>query len=346
VPSGLDATRLELREEFQEEFERLALFLKPLRLDQVLSLTQWLERLDETVATFHYWESFIGRDILQSSQELYEDFTASLKASGSRQPLMSGQSFWDLVEGHLLKGSVRGTGEPLSGLQIMSLSEARYFPFDLAIILGCHEGCFPKALPQDELLDNYLKKKVGLPGWEMLEAMEDQTFHLLKARLPNLILLRSSRLGEEQLVRSRFTEALLAKNQLEETVLPTAEDFEAIELSPLADEGQIEAWLDFSTGRISASRLDKLLHCPYSFLLDSLGIQSEASRTDEADTRREGEWLHSVLQSFITGKGPKGKIADPFKRSDLSEEQAVERINFITNAMVPIDLKESALLHH
>ncbi|RZA25993.1 MAG: PD-(D/E)XK nuclease family protein [Proteobacteria bacterium] len=346
VPSGLDATRLELKEEFQKEFERLALFLRPLRLDQVLSLTQWLERLDETVATFGYWESFVGRDILQSSQELYEDFTASLKASGSRQPLMSGQSFWDMVESHLLKGSVRGTGEPLSGLQIMSLSEARYFPFDLAIILGCHEGCFPKALPQDELLDNYLKKKVGLPGWEMLEAMEDQTFHLLKARLPNLILLRSSRLGEEQLVRSRFTEALLAKSQLEETVLPTAEDFSSIDVSPLADEGQIESWLDYSTGRISASRLDKLLHCPYSFLLDSLGIQSEASRTDDADTRREGEWLHSVLQSFITGKGPKGKIAEPFHRTDISEEQAIERINAITDAMVPMDLRESALLHH
>lgn len=345
VPKDLEAMRNELKAEHHLDFDKLCRQLNPLKREQILSLTQWLERLDEVVLHFGYWESFQGGDILQSSRDLYDEFAGSLKAAATKGPLLSGQTFWDLVDSHLLKGSVRGTGEPLSGLQIMSLSEARYFPFDLAIILGCHEGCFPKSLPQDELLDNYLKKRLGLPGWEMLEAMEDQTFHLLKARLPNLILLRSARHGEELLVRSRFTEALLARNQIEETVLPNAETIIPVDQAEVDPEGQLAHWLEQSTSRMSASRLDKLIHCPYSFLLDSLGIHSEASKIDESDTRREGEWLHAVLQTFVTGLGPKTRLLEPFARHSTDETKALERLISVTELMATKDLKESALLH-
>lgn len=348
VPAQLDHIRAELKEELREDFDELASTLSALRMDQILSLSAWLEHLDNYINAFDYWTSFPSRDVLQSSQEVYKDFVASMRAFGSQQPLMTGLSFWDLVESHLLKGSVRGTGEPLAGIQILSLAEARYFPFEVVIIVGCHEGCFPKALPQDELLDNYLKKMIGLPGWEVLEAMEDQTFHLLKARLPHLIMLRSARLGEELLVRSRFTEALIARERTQEIALPTpfslVKNFEA----PLEEEGSLENWLDISTARMSASRLDKLLHCPYSFLLESLGIRSEASRADESDSRREGEWLHAVLQAFITGQSPRGKVMEPWIPDDEPDlyERALERINLITDRMVPFDLKESVLVHH
>jgi RecB family exonuclease len=348
VPAILDYMRNEIKDDLIDDFDELAGSLQALRIDQTLSLNAWLEQLEAYINRFNYWESFPSRDLLQSSQEVYEDFVGSMRAFGAVQPLMTGQTFWDLVESHLLKGSVRGTGEPLAGIQILSLAEARYFPFELAIIVGCHEGCFPKALPQDELLDNYLKKMLGLPGWEVLEAMEDQTFHLLKSRLPHLIMLRSSRLGEEILVRSRFTEALIARERSEEIALGNPLHFEKSTDTALEAEGQIENWLDISTARMSASRLDKLLHCPYSFLLETLGIHSEASKTEESDSRREGEWLHAVLQAFVTGKGPKGKILDPWETDDEPElfERALERINFITDRMVPYDLKESALVHH
>lgn len=348
VPAGLDHIRAELKEELLEDFDELSAALSSLRMDQTLSLPAWLEQLDLYINAFDYWNNFPGRDVLQSSQEVYEDFVASMRAFGAHHPLMTGLSFWDLVESHLLKGSVRGTGEPLAGIQILSLAEARYFPFEVVIIVGCHEGCFPKALPQDELLDNYLKKMIGLPGWEVLEAMEDQTFHLLKARLPHLIMLRSARLGEELLVRSRFTEALIARERSHEIALPAPIVLTKQSTIDLEEEGSLDNWLDISTARMSASRLDKLLHCPYSFLLESLGIRSEASRADESDSRREGEWLHAVLQAFITGLGPRGKIMEPFIPDDEPElfERALERFNFITDRMVPFDLKESALVHH
>jgi len=75
---------------------------------------------------------------------------------------------------------------PARGIQVLSIVEARYVPFQVAIIIGCTEGNFPKALPADNLVDDWLKQRIGLPGWKYVEALEDTTFHLLAARLPHL----------------------------------------------------------------------------------------------------------------------------------------------------------------
>ena len=93
-----------------------------------------------------------------------------------------------LTKKHLLNAEIRTKGEPLYGVQIVSLDEARHYPFEHVFILGCNEGSFPKPLPKDELVDNYLKLQIDLPGWEYLEKMEDQTFYMLERRIPYLYL--------------------------------------------------------------------------------------------------------------------------------------------------------------
>lgn len=346
VPSKLRAMHDAAPQTYKEALMLLVDELSPLHPLQPKSLGNWVATLSRYIEDFRYWDSFTAMDRLQSSREIFDDFCRSLHAIGHDHVLLPGRSFWDLVESHLLKGAVRGTGEPLAGIQVISLAEARYFPFQVAIILGCHEGCFPKALPQDELLDNFLKKAMGLPGWEVLEAMEDQTFHLLKARLPHLIMLRSARLGEELLVRSRFTEAMIAKEGIREIALPAPYEVHAGDKQELAEEGRINNWLEPSTSRMSSSRLEKLLHCPYSFLLDSLGVRPE--RQQEGDGRREGEWLHDVLQAFVTGRTRQRIWMDPWYPDPDFDiyEQAKARFTLLTDMMAPDDLKESALVHH
>lgn len=346
VPSKLRAMHEAMPTAYKESLALLLDELSSLHPLQGKSLANWLAALTRYIEDFRYWDSFTAMDRLQSSREIFDDFCRSLHAIGHDHTLLPGRSFWDLLESHLLKGAVRGTGEPLAGVQVISLAEARYFPFQVAIILGCHEGCFPKALPQDELLDNYLKKAMGLPGWETLEAMEDQTFHLLKARLPHLIMLRSARLGEEMLVRSRFTEAMIAKEGLREEVLPAPYAVHAGDMQELMEEGRINRWLEPSTARMSSSRLERLLHCPYSFLLDSLGVRPE--RQHEGDGRREGEWLHDILQAFVTGRTRQRIWMDPWLPDPEQDvfEQAKARFALLTDMMAPDDLKESALVHH
>ncbi len=82
--------------------------------------------------------------------------------------------------------SPRETGEPLAHLQIISITEARYVPLDVVIIVGCVEGIFPHRVPRDSLIDNTLKTALDLPGWRQLEALEDSTFGLLISRIPHV----------------------------------------------------------------------------------------------------------------------------------------------------------------
>ena len=44
----------------------------------------------------------------------------------------------------------------------------------MVIILGCIEGEFPKGLPKDLLMDEWLKGLMGLPGWQYVEALEEE----------------------------------------------------------------------------------------------------------------------------------------------------------------------------
>ena len=268
--------------------------------------------------------------------------------------LISRREYFDFLRLHLLEADIRDTGEPLSGVQFLSLAESRYYPFSAVIILGCNEGTFPKALPKDELLDNLLKKQMGLPGWESLESMEDQTFHLLKERLPQLYLFRSKVVDEQETVTSRFIEKL----QTEETMTSSSLKFEPN--SFWAGLGQAFTSHDYQTNsegvspehpdrlwnRVSASSLEKLLRCPYRFMLHKLQVKPvEFAKVD--DPRREGEWLHQILESFFTGCIDEDTIFQ-WQSQDFEDftSIALERLKILTHIIGPDNFEGKPLYFH
>ena len=72
-------------------------------------------------------------------------------------------------------------------------------------------------------------------------------------------------------------------------------------------------------------------------------MRSEASKADESDGRREGEWLHAVLQAFITGEGPRGRYLEyPCEHFDPYVDPHFERIiadqlEFLTSVTGSVD---------
>ena len=221
-----------------------------------------------------------------------------------------------------------------AGLQVLSVSEARYVPFRLVIILGCTEGRFPQGLPKDHLLDNSLKSRIGLPGWQLLEAIEDTTFHLLAARLPVIEMFYPQREGNTLTVRSRFIERLLAENSskliehfhedaltaafqvnysTEPSNLQSSVDSPA-KKSRLAPLGNLGSSFFKTYGPLrqtmSATALETLIGCPYRFLLAELGV-GDVTLSKEHDPRQEGAYLHRVLEAFFTGRAAGQYLAEP-----------------------------------
>jgi len=271
--------------------------------------------------------------------------------------------FWTLIDERFLIADIRSIGEPLADLQVLSLAESRLFPFDTIFLIGCNEGTFPKALPQDELLDDYLKKRMGLPGWEALEAMEDQTFHLLKERIPQLVLSRALHYGSEPQVRSRFIEKLITEGDLEiipisshgsllKPELPGEDDKNLMDVSlqPYVAsclEGMVSTQPGQLAQGVSASALEKLQRCPYRFLLDRLGIRDHKPLPFDDDTRVEGEWLHGVLEAFFTGSYQNKFYLKPLHEvcRKFDQKFCMDRLTSLTQLIGPAGIHGTPLFH-
>jgi RecB family exonuclease len=353
IPRDFSLITQELPDSLGEIIQRLMQIFSAFRPDRQAKVSVWQHDLDQLVNDFDVFHCAEDADILQSAEDLYASFVDSLRILDSVSTgLMSGRFFWDLVTRHLLGGDVRGTGEPLAGLQVLSIPEARSMPFTRVILVGCQVGFFPQALPQDVLLDNYLKKAMGLPGWEVLESMEDQTFHLLLARIPQMVLLRSKRRGDELVVRSRFTEGLMVQHRLEEEDLPLWTEAFAVDASDVTRlpdelEGQIPIDFEEIWSSMSASRLEKLIRCPYSFLLHHLHVQDFRPPPWDGDARREGVWLHAVLESFFSGVYEGKRLLPPWNvTGEGFAESALQRLVTLTELLSPSELKDSPIKRH
>ncbi len=247
----------------------------------------------------------------------------------------------------------RSVGFPLEGVQVLDIIEARYVPFEVVIILGCTEGRFPRSLPNDRLVSDLLKVKLGMPGWQYIEALEDTTFHRLCSQARYLTFLYSVNPDYGSICRSRFIERLLAQDQAQ--LVATQQDTkvqlaEASLALPADDEvkGNFEGARSEFFQQVSASSLSQLFRCPYQFLLSKLGVQKKA---DEAPSLWEGRWLHEILEAFYSGQLQTEQVLPALAdRILLRDEEivpfALERLRVLTDFCLPDNIKGSPFYLH
>jgi hypothetical protein len=89
--------------------------------------------------------------------------------------------------------------------------------------------------------------------------------------------------------------------------------------------------------KLSATSLEALIKCPYRFVLRQLGVR-ELEIPEEDDLRKEGDWLHGVLEAFFTGYWGEDKLAEPLTTKLSSDDfyaYAVLRLNQLTALACP-----------
>lgn len=283
------------------------------------------------------------------------------------QGLFTKNDFLAIVAPKFLTQDCRDVGEPLRGIQILSIEEARYIPFEKIILLGAAEGQFPRALPKDHLLDNYLKMRIGLPGWQFLEAIEDTTYHLLRARVPSITLLYPTLRGTTPVVRSRFIEAALVLGETVLEAVTAEESLLALMMPPrpspssaevaVAASGELGVLGHYQGDRASlllstsASALTALIRCPYRFLLEKLKVRPLEFK-DADDPQQEGDWLHGVLEAFFTGQIHGKTVGAPLRTAGWAEDTqdfrryALDRLATFTDALAPAGFQEAPVKLH
>lgn len=309
---------------------------------------RWVALLEQVMAPLV--AEVPGADMLAAAakiavQQFIDDFT---RAARSVPGTSSAQNFFRFFAPRALAQDVREVGDQLRGVQILGVAEARYVPFQFVIILGALEGCFPRALPKDHLVDHWLKTKVGLPGWQLLEAIEDTTFHLLASRLPALALTYPERLGAEPAVRSRFVEELVARRGVRVGTVPRPKHMPAPKrpalTARLENQGALPSGASITELPWSASALEIFIRCPYRHLLDRLGVE-DVELPREGDPRREGDRLHAVLEAFFTGRADKRTVAPPLTQPDSWEDfeaYCTQRLWTLSERLLPRAYLESA----
>jgi hypothetical protein len=287
------------------------------------------------------WEDLAG--VRESCNETLEAFWKSIATVyGPTGSFPSGEasSLWQLINAKLLTADVRGVGEPLYGVQVLSLSEARFVPFRRVFVLGCSEGNLPKSLPQDDLLDDYLKRSLGLSGWRNLIALEETTVMLLRDRLERLELFYSTERVGDLAVRSRYIDQFI----VDESAVLVSECAEEPRREELLDvdatarvEGRVTSFHEYLK-TISATSLEKLLHCPYRFLLSQLRVEA-LQIPEENDPRLQGQWLHEVAEHFFY-ELPKAAPPEEFTRV------ATGLLSQLTTKFAPRGFQNTWLHHH
>ena len=323
------------------------------------SLKAWARLTEGILEKAGIWSLNEGQDPglsgsgIQSLAGLMDSFQGAASVSN---PLLTIGEFSALLKEKIQGTETRSIGYPLKGLQILGLTEARFVPFQVVMILGCIEGEFPRGLPKDLLMDEWLKGQLGLPGWQYVESLEDTTFQLLQSRIPRMELLYPREQNNIPAVRSRFIEKLCHRYPSLKVQYSGDEGFRHIFSGEKeADSGKSPLVPKILVSRpekllaqIDSGLLESLIHCPFRFALDRL-FGKNHGRFSEPLAVREGKLLHKVLEVFFRGgrvgafsieKLP-GRVAAP-----CWQQLAVERFCRIMAAVFPREPELAPLRCH
>ena len=316
------------------------------------SLAAWGEVLAHRLTEFQIKQT-LRSDLEKSSGEVVEIFLHHLAHMGALSSTpYSLQMFLSVVDSSLLQQQARCVGFPLEGVQILRLQESRLVPFDRAILLGCVEGLFPKALPADRLIPDWMKKLGGLAGWAYIEAMEDTTFQLLCRDMPQLYLSFPEKCFQQPVVRSRFIEEWIGQTKFLPIIVLEGEAFqeETLQAIPLEEKkGCISIpEREKILANFSSTTLELFLTCPYRFLLQKMGIKKNWLFVDR-DKQTEGLWLHQVFEAFYTGFVDGDFVMEPFPiripQSDF-HQFVCDRLWKLAELLSPIPLEHTPLGEH
>jgi ATP-dependent helicase/DNAse subunit B len=263
----------------------------------------------------------------------------------------SPSDFFNILYDKVLSTEIRDVGYPLKGVQVVKITEARYVPFRVVIVLGCVEGLFPRSMPSDTLIDDWLKVKIGLRSWKYIESLEDTTFHLLLKRISNLHLLYPRWISEDKIIPSRFVEKLKREGKFSRFVY---EKIGFLDKDNIIDnqkckivKGKFSGERKTVLNDVSSASLKLMLTCPYRYLLYKLNVKG-SSLYEDSLLKDQGQLLHQILESFYSSVYKGKVIIGPLEKnipSDKVEETIFFRLCSVTDIIAKNKLDLSVLLH-
>ncbi len=214
---------------------------------------------------------------------------------------------------HILKDETFALrGDPMKGVQVIGLLEARNLDFDCIIIPSMNEGVFPKRSEKDLFVNQLVRKEVGLPYDKERENLYYYYFTELENCKKEVYI---SYVEEEKRdIRSRFIDFLIDDGVgIDETKISLDSAAIKITKKEVKKDHDLLRGLrgKLSSRGLSATNLKDYRECPYRFYLKFvLGIQEPEEIVEEAGPAEWGTAIHNALRNFYKYDFPKGVVEE------------------------------------
>lgn len=218
---------------------------------------------------------------------------------------VSNDTLFRLISGLISGIRVPFVGEPLNGLQIMGVLEARGLDFENLIIPSFNEGIIPANSVANSFIPYHLRKGFGLPTYEHQDSVVSYNFYRLINRAKKLFILSDVRpdLGKSG-EASRFLHQLKYHYNLsitESKLIFNLSQSKTDEITIDKDESILKKLSLFHSKNenkryLSASGINQYLNCPLQFyfnVIEKVEQSSDISEMIESDVF--GNIFHQVI---------------------------------------------------
>lgn len=248
---------------------------------------------------------------------------------------------------------------PLQGhdVEILSVQDSRLYHFDALIIAGAERDQLPGSTDVSPFLNDGVRTQLGLTTRRAARQELMYDFRRLLAAAQQVVISYRYEQDGERILPSPWVEALQKfhllsyGDDLSDRELSACLDVPAYRLTrctlarpaptPMHPRRAVPPAL--LPRRLSASAFQRLVDCPYQFLIhDCLGIQEPLEIRDELEKIDFGQRVHRILEAFHRAvPGLPGPFGMPVNRENLSA--AHKMLDAIAARVFAPDLQRSFL---
>lgn len=239
---------------------------------------------------------------------------------------MKQHTFFTLIRRLLGVRNLQLDGNPVRGLQLLGVQEARVLDFDSLVIMSLNERILPKKTFSPSLIPALLRDAYGLPTLEDEESNLEYQFYRLIARASRLCLIYDSRMVDKSMGEmSRYVrqlQLLLPDKAVVREVTMNASPGDSRTITIAKDDevmAELQAYMTPGGKNISASTLKTYITCPLKFyLMEVKGLKLESFDPEYIDAASYGSVLHEVAEKLYNRS--KGQIFDKEKYALLLQD--------------------------
>lgn len=232
---------------------------------------------------------------------IYYFYTLVVRIKDLQIP-MSVKTYLRLLKQLVNSTSVPFKGEPLAGLQVMGVLEARCLDFDNIVICSMNEGVFPSRNLSTSFIPLNLRKGFSLPENEYADAVSAYSFYRTIYRAKRVWMLYDTRSeGLSSGEQSRFILQLRYHYKIPLRDMVSSGVVTRNQKSPIIIEkkGVVAQELEkFRSGTkfFSASLLSTYILCPLKFYFMHIeGVKDEEIVSESVESRTFGTILHNSM---------------------------------------------------